>query len=151
MKNKRRDFLKKSCLGAAGITFGGIGLSGKSFIPVNGVENPGSISVNELNQVSGKKPVLPRPVVPMTDERLGRKSLCNYGSLEEPLQKLRAYRPLDLNSQEWKKANPGRSYREWAQQARECLMSGLNYELPPLDLKAETLERMETASFRSLV
>jgi len=63
------------------------------------------------------------------------------------MQKMRAYRPLDLNSEEWKKANPGRSYQVWAQQARECLMSGLHYELPAVDLKAEILDRLETDSF----
>ena len=60
---------------------------------------------------------------------------------------MRAYRPLDLNALEWKKANPGQSYQEWARQARECLLSGFHYDLPPVDLKAETLDRLETDSF----
>ena len=147
MKNKRRDFLKKSLLGTAGIAIGGIGLSGKSYASVNGVKNPFNITVSDRDQVSGTKSVLPRPVLPMTEERLGRKSLNLYGSLEDTIQKMRAYRPLDLNSEEWKKANPGRSYQDWAQQARECLMSGHHYDLPPVDLRAETLDRLETDSF----
>lgn len=126
MKNKRRDFLKKSIIGTAGIAIGSIGFSAKSPI------------------VQRR---LPRPVVPMTEERLGRKPLNLYGSFEDSMQKMRAYRPLDLNSEEWKKANPGRSYREWAQQSRECLMSGLHYDLPPVDIKAKTLGRLETDSF----
>ena len=147
MKNKRREFLKKSFLGAAGITFGGIGLRAESYTRVNGFKDAVDISGTDTGQVSGTKTVLPRPVVPMTEERLGRKSLNLYGSLEEPIQKMRSFRPLDLNSDEWKKANPGKSYQEWAQHARECLLSGLHYELPEADLKARTIDRMETDSF----
>jgi dienelactone hydrolase len=147
MKNKRRDFLKKSLLGTAGISIAGIGLSGKSFTPFNGVNDPPHISGIDFGQVSVTKQVLPRPLVPMTEELLGRKSLNHYGSLEEAIQKMRAYRPLDLNSEEWKKANPGHKYEVWAKQARECLLSGFHYELPPVDLKAETVDRMETDSF----
>ena len=147
MENKRRDFLKKSLLGAAGISIGGFGLNGQSDTPVNSLRNPPDIKVSDLDQVSGTKQVLPRPVLPMTEERLGRKSLGQYGSLEETIQKMRAWRPLDLNSQEWQKANPGRSYQEWALQARECLMSGFHYDLPPVDLQAKTLDRLETDSF----
>lgn len=147
MKNKRRDFLKKSILGTAGIAIGGIGLSGKSFIPVNRVQNPVNITVSDLDQVSGGKTVLPRPVLPMTEEQLGRKPLNLYGSLEESMQVMRSYRPLDLNSVECKKANPGLSYQEWARQARECLLGGLHYDLPAVDLKARTIDRLETDSF----
>ncbi len=60
---------------------------------------------------------------------------------------MRAYRPLDLNAQTWKKANPGRSHLEWAKEARECLRRGLHYDLPPVDLKSKTLARVETDSF----
>jgi dienelactone hydrolase len=67
--------------------------------------------------------------------------------LETPIQTLRAYRPLDLVAEHWKKANPGGSHREWARQARELLRRGLHYELPPVDLQAKTLERIETESF----
>jgi dienelactone hydrolase len=139
MKNKRRDFLRKSIIGTAGLTIGGIGFGVTSF---------SSASVGkDSNQTQAKKPELPRKVVPMTEERLGRKSLDHYGSLEETMQILRSYRPLDLNAEEWKKTHPGQSHHEWARQARECLLSGLHYDLPPVDLKAKTLARLETDSF----
>ena len=89
----------------------------------------------------------PRPVVSFTEEQLGRKSLNTYGSLEGPLQEMRAYRPLDLNAETWRKAHPNGKHEEWAKGARECLKSGLHYELPPVDLKAKTLAVMETDSF----
>jgi hypothetical protein len=139
MKNKRRDFLRNSIIGTAGLTIGGIGFGVSSFA---------SASVgNDSNQTQAKKPELPRKVVPMTEERLGRKSLDHYGSLEETMQILRSYRPLDLNAEEWKKTHPGQSHHEWAREARECLLSGLHYDLPPVDLKAKTLDRLETDSF----
>ena len=89
----------------------------------------------------------PRQVVALTEETLGRKSLNSYGSLEGPIQAMRAYRPLDLNAETWKKANPGRNHLEWAKEARESLRRGLHYELPPVDLKSKTLARVETDSF----
>src|SRR5438270_898109 len=91
--------------------------------------------------------VVPRLVVALTEEELGRKSLNSYGSLEGPIQAMRAYRPLDLNAETWKKANPGRSHSEWAKEARECLRRGLHYDLPPVDLKSKTLARLETGSY----
>jgi len=72
----------------------------------------------------------------MTEGKLGRKPLNLYGSLEESMQKIRSYRPLDLNAETWKKANPGLSHKEWVLHAKECLMKGLHYYLPPVDLKA---------------
>ena len=60
---------------------------------------------------------------------------------------MRAYRPLDLNAETWKKANPGRSHSEWAKEARECLRRGLHYDLPPVDLRSKTLARLETDSY----
>jgi dienelactone hydrolase len=130
-----------------GIAIGGIGLNKKSIASDDNFKAPLDISGGDAGQVSGQKLVLPRPMVPMTEETLGRKSLNHYGSLEEPMQIMRAYRPLDLNSGEWKKANPGRSYEEWAKQAQECLRRGFHYELPPVDLKAETLDKIETDAF----
>jgi dienelactone hydrolase len=100
-----------------------------------------------LGQPIFGQPALPRPVVPFTQEILGRKPANHYGSLEDPLQMMRAYRPLDLNAEAWKKANPGRSHQEWALQAREFLRRGLHYDLPPVDLQARTLERVETDAF----
>ena len=90
---------------------------------------------------------IPRPVLGYSEETLGRKSLNTYGSLEGPLQVLRAYRPLDLNAATWKKAHPGGVHSEWAKEARECLRSGLHYDLPPVDLKAKTTGRLETDSY----
>ncbi|MGH7957482.1 MAG: hypothetical protein ACREH8_10780, partial [Opitutaceae bacterium] len=91
---------------------------------------------------------LPRPVVPMTEELLGRKPRkALYGSLEGTMQTMRAYRTLDLTAAAWKEANPGRSHEEWARQAREFLRRGLHYDLPPVDLQARTLERVETDAF----
>lgn len=147
MKNKRRDFLKKSILGTAGIAIGGIGNSAKSYFSVVRSGNPAGIA----NIDPGKSPLfqsrLPRPVVPMTEDKLGRKPLNLYGSLENTIQKMRAYRPLDLNAGEWKIANPGRGHKEWVTKARECLLSGFHYDLPPVDIKASTIDRMETDSF----
>lgn len=89
---------------------------------------------------------LPRPVG-MTEETLGRKPWDLYGSLQETIETMRAYRPLDLNSEVWQRANPGRRHAEWAQLARELLRSGLHYDLPPVDLNAVTLARIETDTF----
>lgn len=90
---------------------------------------------------------LPRPVSPLTEEVLGRKPRNHYGSLETSIQTMRAYRPLDLNAERWRKANPRGLYRDWARAARDILSRGLHYELPPVDLQARTLERTETDSF----
>jgi hypothetical protein len=90
---------------------------------------------------------VPRPLTPLTEEILGRKPLNQYGSLENTIRTLRAHRPLDLNAEVWRKANPGRDYHEWAQEARECLATGLHYNPGPVDLKAETFEHVETDSF----
>ncbi len=131
---KRRDFIKTSVLGASGIALAGISASCKS-----------SPSASGSNQAI--KSVLPRPVIPMTEEYLGRKPLNLYGGYEESMQKMRSYRPLDLNAIEWKKNNPGGSYEEWARQARECLTTGLHYNMPTVDLQSKTLETIETESF----
>ena len=90
---------------------------------------------------------VPRPVTPLTEDILGRKPLNQYGSLEHTIQALRAHRPLDLNTQVWRKVHPGRRYQEWAQQARDCLATGLHYSPGPVDLRAETLGRVEKDSF----
>lgn len=147
MKNKRREFLKKSFIGAAGVTIGGLAFNTGSFASTDNIDIPIVNSPDRPGQKQFSESGLPRPVVQMTEERLGRKSLNDYGSLEATIQKMRAYRPLDLNSGEWKKANPAGSYKEWAQHARECLLSGLHYELPPPDLNATTIDRLETDTF----
>ena len=130
---KRRDFLKTSLLGVSGIALGSISSSCNS--------DPASVAGQII------QPKLPRPVIPMPEEYLGRKPLNLYGGYEDMMQKMRSYRPLDLNAMEWKKANPGGRYEDWAKQARECLMTGLHYNMPPADLQAKTLETIETDSF----
>jgi dienelactone hydrolase len=139
MKNKRRDFLKKSIIGSAGLAIGGFGFGVKSY--------GSSLLGNDPYQTQSIKSNLPRKIVQMTEERLGRKSMNHYGSLEETIQIMRSYRPLDLNAEEWRKTHPGQSHQEWAKVARERLLRGLNYDLPPVDLKSTTLERLETDSF----
>src|SRR5262245_11489923 len=103
--------------------------------------------VTAFDRVSPGQTAVPRPVEDFTEEKLGRKPLNSYGSLEGPIQAMRAYRPLDLNAEAWRKANPGLSHPEWAREARECLRRGLHYDLPPVDLKSRTLARVESADF----
>ena len=77
---------------------------------------------------------MPRPVEVFTAEKLGRKSLNRYVSLEGSIEAMRAYRPLDLTAEAWKKANPDRSHQEWAKEAREFLRAGLHYDMPPVKM-----------------
>ena len=49
--------------------------------------------------------------------------------LEAPLQMLRAYRPLDLNAEAWRKAHPGQGHQEWARQARFLQSRGFAAEV----------------------
>ena len=44
---------------------------------------------------------------PISSLRISRDSLSLYGSLEPMLQGIREHRPLDLNAEAWRKANPG--------------------------------------------
>ncbi len=90
---------------------------------------------------------VPRPVISLTENMLGRKPLNQYGSLEEAIQLMRAYRPLDLSAEVWREANPEGGHSEWAQLARNCVFRGLHYEAGPLDLGARTLARTETDAF----
>ena len=90
---------------------------------------------------------VPRPVISFTEELLGRESLNHYGSLEATMQHMRAYRPLDLNAEVWRKAHPDQSHRVWARQARDCVVAGLHYDSGPLDLQAKTIERIEAEGF----
>lgn len=99
------------------------------------------------NQMSLGQTAAPRQVEAFTEEKLGRKPLNSYGSLEGSIQAIRAFRPLDLSAETWRKANTGRSHQEWAKEARECLRLGLHYDLPPVDLKSKTLARVETDDF----
>ena len=122
-------------------------------IPFRGRIAPGVIGLLFIVASADRKafgqstPTPPRSVTPLTENELGRKPRNQYGSLERTIQTMRAYRPLDLNAAAWKKANAGRSHRQWAEQARECLASALHYDAGPVDLEAATLERIETDSF----
>ncbi|MBI4623371.1 MAG: acetylxylan esterase [Verrucomicrobia bacterium] len=84
---------------------------------------------------------------PPRPEELGRAPLNNYGSLEEPMQTLRAHRPLDLSSEEWRRRHAGGSFEEWARQARAILATGLHYDAGKLALNAVTSARWETDTF----
>ena len=81
----------------------------------------------------------PRPLLEV--EELGRAPLSNYGSLEPIIQNLRAHRPLDLNSKQWRAEHPQGDYEDWAQQARSVLAHGLHYDPGQLDLQATTTEK----------
>ena len=84
--------------------------------------------------------------LPRIDD-LGRAPLNNYGSLENAIQTMRAYRPLDLSAVEWRRRHPKGGYDEWARQARALLAEGLHYDPGKIDLKAVTTDRWETDSF----
>jgi len=104
--------------------------------------------VAAFDRVSSGQTAVPRPVEVFTEEQLGRKPLNSYGSLEGPIEAMRAYRPLDLNAEAWHKANPGRSHQEWAREAREsgaigtfCLLPGVWNRLDVPDLIAMAAPR----------
>lgn len=88
-----------------------------------------------------------RPTEIYNAETLGREPLNDYGSMENAIRQIRARRPLDLNAENWRKANPNKTHEEWAALARACLREGLHYDPGPVDLQAKTLARMETESF----
>jgi len=134
---KRRDFIRKSVLGTSGLAIG-------SFAIVSGSCKSSGTEYASGQNIRGR---LPRQVIRMTEEYLGRKPLNLYGGYEDIMQMMRSYRPLDLNAPEWRKNNPRGGYEEWAKQARECLMNGLHYPLPSVDLQAETLDKIETDLF----
>jgi len=144
---KRRDFIRHSITGTAGLAIGVIGLGSEANASTIMFNDQVQTDDLDLSKETQPQKGVPRPIVPMTEETLGIKPRGNYGSLEAPMQTMRSYRPLDLNAETWKKRNPGRGFNEWAVQARKHLMSGLNNYLPPVDLNASTLERIETDSF----
>lgn len=84
----------------------------------------------------------------MDAEELGREPLGQYGSLEPIIQRLRAHRPLDLNSRRWRQSHPREGFARWRQLARQCLRDGLHYDPGPLDLRPQSLECLETERFR---
>ena len=77
---------------------------------------------------------------PFDDLPMERAPLNLYGSLEAMVRRLRAHRPLDLNAERWRAANPGGSFDDWRRQARACVLAGLHYDPGPLDLCAATLD-----------
>ena len=144
--SKRRNFIKKSIIGTAGTVLGSIGLKGSDASSSKKFHSD-SMDNHFPDSAGIAQTELPRQVIRLTEKELGRRPLNLYGSLEDTMQKIRSYRPLDLNSVTWKKNNPGESYQEWSRQARECLYKGMHYYLPPSDLKAKTLGSYETGSF----
>ena len=78
---------------------------------------------------------------------LGREPLNNYGSFESTIQTMRAYRPLDLNAEEWRRRHPDGRHEQWAAEARRLLATGLHYDPGKLGLNAVTTARWETDSF----
>ena len=52
---------------------------------------------------------------------------------------IRAHRPLDLNAERWRRANPHGTFRQWRRDARRCLLDGLHYDPGTLDLQAQCL------------
>ena len=98
------------------------------------------------NALYGQSAVRP-PVILLTEEALGRKSLNNYGSLEITIQTFRSTRPLDLNSRTWRKAHPGGVITIGPRQRKPCLMEGLHYDSGAVELNAATSERVEPDAF----
>ena len=87
----------------------------------------------------------PRPL--LRTEELGRPSRNHYGSLEQPIELLRAHRPLDLSAGPWRQAHRGGRHADWAKQARQVLADGLHYDAGQVALNATTTARWETDAF----
>ena len=77
------------------------------------------------------------------DLSLSRPAHGDYGSLEEPVRRIRAHRPLDLNAERWRARHPGGSFEVWREQARGCLLQGLHCDPGPADLRPEVLDSVE--------
>jgi dienelactone hydrolase len=101
--------------------------------------------VISLSDLGGATLDSPRPLLRV--EELGRPSRNNYGSLEQPLELLRAHRPLDLSAGPWRQANRGGRHADWAPQARKVLADGLHYDAGQVALNAVTTARWETDAF----
>ena len=67
-----------------------------------------------------------RPMTRFGDLPLSRPAHGDYGSLEEPVRRIRAHRPLDLNAERWRARHLGGSFEVWREQARGCLLQGLH-------------------------
>lgn len=74
---------------------------------------------------------------------IGREPLNHYGTLEPMIRCIRDQRPLDLNAENWRTANPQGTFEEWQMQARRCLREGLAYAPGPCDLQTEVLGRVQ--------
>lgn len=62
-----------------------------------------------------------------------------YGSLEPFFRGLRQAAPRDWSFEKWRATHPGGSFGDWSVQARQFVLSTLNYDPGPLDLRPETL------------
>jgi len=78
---------------------------------------------------------------------VSRAALNNYGHLEPMIRELRDRRPLDLNAQAWRPANPTGTFAQWQTEARHCLLEGLHLDPGPLDLQPEILDRVPRDGF----
>jgi len=82
---------------------------------------------------------------PKVDElRISREPVWTYGNMEKGIRGIRDHRPLDLNAEYWRTANPDKSFQQWQKEAQHCLNTGLHYDMGPLDLKAEIIKHEET-------
>ncbi len=77
------------------------------------------------------------------DLTISREALNLYGSLEPAIRAIRDHRPMDLNAERWRQANPDGSFEQWRRLARQCVLDGLHHDPGPVDLQAETLGRTE--------
>ncbi len=107
----------------------------------------GFLTISPLASTAQEPKLLKTPRSLPRVEDLGRAPLNSYGSLEEPIQIMRSYRPLDLNAGEWRRQHPKGNYREWAAKARALLAEGLHYDPGEPGLNAVTTDRWETDSF----
>lgn len=107
----------------------------------------GFLTMSPLRSAAQEPKILETPRSLPRVEDLGRAPLNNYGSMEESIEIMRSYRPLDLNAWEWRRQHPKGSYREWSARARALLAGGLHYDPGKLDLNAVTTARWETDSF----
>ena len=76
-----------------------------------------------------------------------RDPLNLYGSMETALQQIRKHRPLDLNAERWRKANPRGTFDQWREAVTRCLLDGFHYDPGALDLKPQVIERVERPSY----
>jgi dienelactone hydrolase len=76
-----------------------------------------------------------------------KKPLNLYGSLESVIEGIRANNALDLNSVNWRKKNPGGTFKQWQSLARKCVLNGLNYDPGILNLNPERMEVKDRGEF----